>query len=147
MSNPRRKDAVKVMVFGVFDGLHLGHLNFFRQARLLAEDPYLVISVARDANAERLKGKRPKLSERKRKRNLEKSKLAHRVILGGIKDHLAHILREKPDIIALGYDQSAYVQNLKKDLKNKGLSVKIVRLKPYKEKIYKNSLLKNSFPQ
>jgi hypothetical protein len=34
------------------------------------------------------------------------------------------------------------VKNLKKDLKNKGILVKIVRMKPYKEKIYKNHLLK-----
>ena len=49
---------------------------------------------------------------------------------------------ERPDIIALGYDQKEYVKNLKKDLKNKGISVKVVRLKPYKEKVYKNHLLK-----
>ena len=42
--------------------------------------------------------------------------------------------KEKPDVIALGYDQKAYIKNLKKDLKNKGISVKIIRLKPYKEK-------------
>ena len=54
----------------------------------------------------------------------------------------AHILKEKPQIIALGYDQKAYVAELKKDLKNKGILIKIIRLKPYKEHIYKNHLLK-----
>ena len=144
MSNAGKKGIVKIMVFGVFDGLHPGHLNFFHQARRLSERPYLVVSLARDVNVVKLKGRRPKLGERKRKANLEKSKLAQRVVLGGIKNHLAHILKVRPDIIALGYDQKFYVKNLKRDLKNKGLSVKVVRLKPYKKNIYKNSLLKRS---
>ena len=73
---------------------------------------------------------------------VKKSKLADRVVLSGIKNHLPHILSEHPDIIALGYDQKFYIKDLKKDLKNKGINVKIVRLKSYKEKIYKNDLLR-----
>jgi len=47
----------------------------------------------------------------------------------------------------LCYDQKVYVKNLKRDLKNKGILVKIVRLKPFKKGIYKNHLLraKNKF--
>ena len=73
---------------------------------------------------------------------VQKCQLADKVVLSGINNPLPHILKMRPDIIALGYDQKAYVKNLKKDLKNKGFSVKIVRLKPYREKIYKNHLLK-----
>ena len=132
------------MVFGVFDGLHPGHLNFFRQARALARRPYLVVSVARDRNVIRLKERKPNLGEKKRMALLKKCKLADKVVLSGEKNHLSHILKVKPEIIALGYDQKAYVRNLKKDLKNKGLLVKLIRLKPYKEKIYKSSLLQRS---
>ena len=63
--------------------------------------------------------------------------------MSGINNHIPHIIKERPDIIALGYDQRDYVKNLKKDLENRGLKVKIVRLKPHKEHIYKNHLLKN----
>jgi cytidyltransferase-like protein len=45
-----------VMVFGTFDFLHKGHLNFFKQARSLAKNPYLIASVARDYNVKRIKG-------------------------------------------------------------------------------------------
>lgn len=75
---------------------------------------------------------------------VKKSNLADKVVLSGVKNHIPHIVKEHPDIIALGYDQKAYVKNLKKDLKAKNLSVKIIRLKPYQEKIYKNHLLKNA---
>jgi len=84
------------------------------------------------------------LGEKKRMGLLKKCKLADKVVLSGEKNHLSHILKVKPEIIALGYDQKAYVRNLKKDLKNKGLLVKLIRLKPYKEKIYKSSLLQRS---
>lgn len=133
------------MVFGTFDDLHQGHLNFFKQARKLAVQPFLVVSVARDKNVIKIKGRAPFFNERERMTLVRKCKLIDKVVLAGIKNHIPHIIKEKPDIIALGYDQKAYVPNLKKDLKNKdtkGILVKIVRLKPYQEKIYKSNLLK-----
>lgn len=128
-------------VFGTFDGLHRGHLNFFRQARELVKDSFLIVSIARDKNVLRIKGDLPILRESERLNLIKKCKLVDKVILSGIKNHIPHILKEKPNIIALGYDQKFYTKNLAKDLKDKGLFVKIKRLKPYKEKIYKNHLL------
>lgn len=164
-----KKRQKRIMVFGTFDGLHPGHLSFLKQARKLAPESFLIVSIARDENVKYIKGKYPNKNEKKRMLLIEKSKLADKVVLSGIKNHFPHILKERPDIIALGYDQKAYidkrgsrvrvvlshtaseskshqgnpyVKNLKKDLKNKGLIVKVVRLKPYREKIYKNHLLK-----
>jgi FAD synthetase len=130
------------MVFGTFDGLHEGHINFFKQARKLATKPFLIVSVARDKNVFRIKGNFPGKTEKERMILMRKCQLVDKVVLSGIKNHLPHILEARPDIIALGYDQKAYVKNLKKDLKNKGISVKVIRLKAYKDKIYKNHLLK-----
>lgn len=132
------------MVFGTFDGLHPGHINFFKQARELSGkyfSPFLIVSIARDKNVFEIKKRKTVLSEKQRMNLVKKSGLADKVILSGIKDHIPHIVKEKPEIIALGYDQKAYVKNLKKDLKNKGLLVKIVRLEPHKEHIFKNHLL------
>lgn len=163
-----KKDKVKVMVFGTFDGLHKGHFDFFKQARSTTMNPFLVVSIARDKNVKKIKGKIPEFKEKERLAFVKEYKLVDKVILAGLNDHIPHILKEKPEIIALGYDQEAYVdergsrrrvlshtasesksyqgnpyiENLKKDLENKGLKVKIVRLKPYKENIYKNHLLK-----
>ncbi len=129
------------MVFGTFDGLHKGHFDFFRQAKKLSKNNFLVVSIARDKNVRKIKGKLPILNEKKRGNLVKKCKLADKVVLAGIRNHIPHIVKENPDIIALGYDQKYYTLNLKKDLKNKGILVKIVRLKPYKEKVYKNHLL------
>ena len=74
---------------------------------------------------------------------VKKCRLADKVVLGNLNNYLTYILKEKPDIIALGYDQKEYVKELRKDLKNKKINIKIIRLKPYKEHIYKNYLLNN----
>lgn len=129
------------MVFGTFDGLHKGHLDFFRQAKNFIKNSFLIVSIARDENVLRIKGQLPTLNEKKRVVLVKNCLLVDKVILSGVRNHIPHILKECPDIIALGYDQKAYIKNLKKDLKNKGLIVRIIRLKPYKEKIYKNHLL------
>lgn len=137
-----KKKKVKIMVFGTFDGLHDGHFNFFKQARKMSAKPFLIVSVARDRNVFKIKGKFPLFNEKKRMFLVKECKLVDKVVFSGVKNHIPHIIKESPDIIALGYDQKAYVKNLKKDLKNKGIIVKIARLKPFKENIYKNNLLK-----
>ncbi len=130
------------MVFGTFDGVHKGHLNFFKQAKKIAPRSFLIVSIARDKNVFKIKGELPEQDEKRRMVLVKKNKMIDKVVLSGVKNHLPHIIKERPDIIALGYDQKAYVKNLRKELKNKGLLVKTVRLKPFKEKIYKNQLLK-----
>lgn len=130
------------MVFGTFDGVHKGHLNFFQQAKKLAKKSFLIVSIARDKNVLKIKKRFPLIREKKRLGLIKKYKMVGKAVLSGIRNHIPHIAKERPHIIALGYDQKAYVKNLKKDLKNKGILVKVIRLKPYKEKIYKNKLLK-----
>ena len=132
----------KIMVFGAFDGLHPGHIDFFKQAKNLAENSFLIVSVARDKNIIKIKGEKPMLSENERLILVEKNKFVDKIVMAGKIKYLPHILKEKPDLIALGYDQKDYVQELKKDLKDKGILIKIVRLKPFKKEIYKNHLLK-----
>jgi FAD synthetase len=130
------------MLFGTFDFLHKGHLNFFKQARKLSKNPYLIVSVARDLNVKRIKGRKPDILEKQRLAKIKKCPLVNKAVLGGVKNYLPHIIKENPSIIALGYDQRAYVKNLKILLAKKGLKVKIARLKPYHPKIYKSSLVK-----
>jgi FAD synthetase len=136
-----KKNKTKIMVFGTFDGLHEGHFDFFKQAKSYIENSFLVVSIARDINVLKIKGHKPKMKDKERLELVKKCELVDKVVLSGKDDYLLHIIKENPNVIALGYDQKAYVKNLKKDLKNKGISVKIIRLKPYKEKIYKNHLL------
>lgn len=130
------------MVFGTFDVLHKGHLNFFRQARRLSASPYLIVSVARDINVKKIKGKKPAFKEKQRLAAVKKCSLVDKALLGGLKNHIPHILKQKPQIIALGYDQRAYVKHLKDLLRKNGPEVRVTRLKAFYPEIYKSSLFK-----
>jgi cytidyltransferase-like protein len=132
----------KVMVFGTFDMIHKGHEDFFRQARALVEDPFLIVSVARDGAA-RQHGKSPRHSEGERLLNVVQHPLVDRAVLGSSRDHIAHIKEELPDIIALGYDQGGeYVEQLEEKLEKAGIVSKVVRLKPFQPETFKTSKLR-----
>jgi FAD synthetase len=116
-------------------------LNLFKQARRLAKKPFLIVLVARDKNVFKIKNRKTVYKEKERAKLVEKCKLADKVILGSANNYLINILKEKPNIIALGYDQKVFVKELKDYIKEKNLNIKIVRLKSHKPHIYKNSLL------
>ena len=133
----------KIMVFGTFDMLHDGHADLFRQARALADDPYLIVSLARDSAAMRHRGFAPQKKEDERRELVESHPLVDRAVLGDEVGFIAHIKAEMPDIIALGYDQAGeYVENLERDLAAAGLTPRLVRLNAYKPETFKTSKLR-----
>ena len=130
----------KVMVFGVFDLLHPGHVSFLKQAKKLGS--FLIVSVARDVNVKKIKGKPPVFPEKKRVEILKRMKLANKIVLGGLKDPMEHIKKESPDIIALGYDQKTYVDDLIAQLRKRGLKTKVIRLRSFKPEVFKSTILR-----
>lgn len=123
----------KVLVFGTFDQLHPGHLNFFKQAKKQGDK--LIVVLARDTNIKKLKKHLPKQNEKERLANLLKIKIIDQVVLGNrcYQQRTKIIKIIKPDIICLGYDQPM--------VKLRGKKIKIVRLLPYYPDKYKSSLL------
>jgi len=122
----------KVMVFGTFDILHKGHLNFFKQARKHGD--YLIAVVARDKTVKEIKGILPHHKEKIRLKNVKKH--ADKAVLGMLKNKYKVIEKFKPDIICLGYDQISFIKGLKK------FNISIKRLKPYKAHIHKSNKLR-----
>lgn len=133
----------KIMVFGTFDMIHKGHRHFFMQARSLSNNPKLIVSLARAKNVERIKGRAPRRTDAERLAAIKQLPEVDQAVLGGVREHLPHIVRIAPDIIALGYDQTAYVAGLKRELKAAGLATKVIRLQPFEPEKYKTSLLQN----
>jgi FAD synthetase len=134
----------KVLVFGTFDIFHKGHENFLRQARKYGG--FLTVVIARDKTVEKIKGNLPKNKEKVRLERIKKSGLADKIIMGNLGNKYAVIRKAKPDIICLGYDQEAFVDNLAENLFTSGTeNVKIKRLKAYKPEVFKSSKMqKNS---
>ncbi len=129
----------KVLVFGTFDRLHNGHLNFLRQAKKYGN--YLTIVVARDSTVKRLKKHLPFQKEKTRLKTLQKSKLADEVLLGNKNNPFKIIKKIEPDIICLGYDQKTFTAELPEELKRMDLKTKIIRLKPYRPRKYHSSII------
>ena len=132
----------RIMVFGTFDMLHPGHEDFFRQARALAPDPYLIVSVARDSAAARHRAAGPRHSEEERAALVRAHELVDEVVVGDEAGYINHIMAARPDIIALGYDQTGeYVEHLERDLTTAGLKSKVIRLQAFQPETYKTSKL------
>ena len=61
----------------------------------------------------------PFLNEIDRMNLVEECNLVDKIVLSGLKNHIPHIVKENPKIIALGYDQKFLCKKSQKDLKNK----------------------------
>jgi FAD synthetase len=132
-----------VAIFGVFDGVHEGHLFFINEAK--KQGNHLVAIVARDNVIKELKGKLPKYNEVERVNELLKIHEIDLVLLGDPKIEMYHVLQEvKPSVVYLGYDQQALCESLSKAVKNGNFSeMKIICGKSHKPDIFHSSILNN----
>lgn len=128
----------KVLVFGTFDIVHAGHIHMLKEAKEYGD--YLVIVVSRDDITAQVKGALPIFNEHTRLQQVTDLGIGDRVRLGNLgEDRYKVIGEEQPDIIALGYDQEAFVDKLPE---HTSAYTQIVRLHAYKPEIYKSSLIK-----
>jgi FAD synthetase len=116
---------VRVVATGVFDIIHLGHVHFLEKAKDLGDE--LVVIVARDKTARKMKHE-PITPEGMRVELVQSLKPVDRAVLGYEDDMYRIISEVRPDIIALGYDQKFDEKELERELKKRGLKVRIVRL-------------------
>ena len=96
--------------------------------------------MARDITVKKIKDFLPKLDERARREMVGALKFVDEAVLGDKFDWYKIILKYKPEIICLGYDQAA-PENFKDELRSRGVGAKIFRLKSYKSNKYKSSLI------
>ncbi len=129
----------KVMCFGTFDGMHKGHEFYLTEAKKKGD--YLVVVVALDETVNEVKGRRPKLPASERASLLRQLGIADKVLIGNPGDKLMVIIDERPDIIALGYDQTSFTERLQQQLNSLGLNPEIIRLPAFQPEVYKSSKL------
>lgn len=130
----------KVMVFGTFDIVHCGHLHMFKKAREYGD--ILVVVVGRDKNVEKIKGIGPMHNENERLDFISHIDLVDNALMGD-KDDIYKVIREQhPDVIALGYDQKTYIDQLEEEISKAGLKTEIVRLSEYQPNRLKSSKIK-----
>ena len=71
------------------------------------KDAELLIIIARDSTVEKNKGRKPIISENQRRALVESLKVVDEAVLGFENFDMGNVIkRVKPDVIALGYDQT-----------------------------------------
>ncbi|VVB54819.1 FAD synthase [uncultured archaeon] len=118
---------VTVVATGVFDILHPGHVAYLEEAKALGDR--LVVILARDTTARKLKGRKPVVPQDQRLRMVLALKPVDDAVLGDAQDMFAPVVKIRPDIIALGPDQKFDEKELQAELKRRGLNCSVVRVK------------------
>ncbi len=118
----------RVMASGVFDILHSGHVHYLSEAKNLGDE--LVVVVATDATVRRRKHM-PITPEKMRLELLNSLKPVDRAVLGREGDMYKVVEEIRPDIIAIGYDQTFDEKVVEAELRKRGLDTKVVRLSHY----------------
>jgi len=117
---------VRVMATGVFDIIHLGHLHYLEESKRLGDE--LIVVVATDTTVRKRKHE-PITPEKMRVELVSSLKPVDKALLGRESGDIFEIVREvKPDIITIGYDQPFNERELEKEMLNRGLKIKVVRM-------------------
>jgi FAD synthetase len=122
------RDAIKVvLVGGVFDVIHPGHIHTLKAAKRLGD--VLVVVIARTSTATKIKQHRKIYHSENLRRELVLSlTFVDLAIIGSPVSLYDTVERVSPDIIALGYDQIHSEKEISQNCKNRNLAVRIIRL-------------------
>lgn len=132
----------KVMAFGTFDVLHLGHIKYLEAAKSLGDR--LVVIVTTDNNVEKTKGKKPVYSQDERAEIVGALKFVDEAVVGFEDNFYRTVVTHKPAIVALGYDMRESEADVEKKISALGLKCEVIRLPPFKPEQHKSSKIKES---
>lgn len=115
----------RVMTTGVFDLIHLGHVQMLEAAKALGDE--LVVVVARDETVRKQKHD-PITPEETRRRLVASLRMVDKAVLGRHGDIYPIVKDIRPDIIALGHDQAFNEEEVVRKCAEQGVTCRIVRL-------------------
>ncbi len=127
LSEKGREKITIIVCGGVFDILHLGHVFFLEKAKKFGD--MLIVIVARDSTVIRNKGRKPIIPEKQRVKMVNYLKPVDLAVLGKENDYIEIIEEINPDIIVFGPDQEVLEAELKEKLKERGINVKVEKIK------------------
>lgn len=119
-----------VLASGTFDLLHYGHVKYLEEAKKTGgKNAELIVIVARDSTVKKRKRKKPVMSEDQRRSLVEALKVVDEAILGYEDFDIIKVVEKvKPDIIAVGHDQSGIEREVRKAVAEKGIAIQVVRV-------------------
>ena len=115
-----------VLAGGVFDIIHPGHINTLNAAKKLGGT--LVVVVATDKTALKMKKRKPLHSAELRQELVSSLSMVDLCIIGDEDDIFKTVDLVKPQIIALGYDQTHQEKYITEGCRKINLDVTVARL-------------------
>jgi cytidyltransferase-like protein len=129
-----------VLAGGVFDIIHPGHINTLNDAKRLGD--VLVVVVATDKTAVKMKKRRPLHSAQLRQELVSSLSMVDLCIIGDEEDIFRTVDLVKPQIIALGYDQTHQEKFIIDGCRKINLDVIVARLESPRPETSSSSIQK-----
>lgn len=115
-----------VLAGGVFDIIHPGHIHTLNSAKALGD--VLVVVVATDTTAQKMKKRKPLHEQNQRKDLVSSLSMVDLCVIGQEGDIFKTVEIIKPAIIALGYDQVHQEKFITDGCRKLNLDIKVARL-------------------
>ena len=119
-------DSKIVLAGGVFDIIHPGHIHTLNDAKKLGD--VLVVVIATDKTAIKMKKREPLHSAELRRELVSSLSMVDLCIIGNEENIFKTVDLVKPQIIALGYDQTHQEKFITEGCKKINLDVTVARL-------------------
>ncbi len=128
----------RVVVWGTFDILHKGHLEFLKHASNFGD---LHVIIVPDKAVYENKGRWPHNTAKIRRTNIEKLACVKGAVIDSVERKLTSLLKIRPNIFCLGYDQDEKWARKALELSNlSDIKLKFVRLHEYANGIHTSTL-------
>lgn len=128
------------LTFWTFDVFHEWHKYFLQEAKNFSD--LLITIIATDKNVQKIKWFKTHFDENTRKNEVLNSKIPDEVYVWSETDPMNWLLKFKPKVICLWYDQRWFSDKLEDFIKEHNLDTQIIRIESHKPEIYKSSILK-----
>ena len=115
-----------VLAGGVFDIIHPGHIHTLNDAKKLGD--VLVVVIATDKTAIKMKKRKPLHNAKLRQELVSSLTMVDLCVIGDEEDIFKTVDLVKPQIIALGYDQTHQEKFITDGCKKINLNVRVARL-------------------
>jgi len=110
--------------------LHLGHVRFLEEAKKAGgKNAKLVVIIARDSTVEGTKGRKPIIPENQRLTLVKSLRVVDEAVLGFEEFDIGDVIQQiKPDVVALGYDQTQMLILVREYVTKHELQTQIVQI-------------------
>lgn len=121
-----RRRLKVVMMGGAFEIIHPGHVHALSEAKRLGNT--LVVVVATDESVQRNKGRAPVTDQASRVGLVSSLRQVDLALPGNRGSIYEILLKIRPDIVALGYDQRHSAEDIVREAARRGVSIRTARM-------------------